>query len=325
MNYTLNYTEDWSINDIKIILSNPLGNNILTKVKPDPELSNITIRYNFINLIKDYIKFIDSLIIEADILFSLPLPQTHLYDSSIGIIFHFNVVKQFIKKFTNIIKTHKTFNKRIGIISAGTSDLPLVAIGCVLLILGDLNVIPYYDYGVDSIVRTKSILNELKSNKLNIVIAGMENALSHIISNNVNKPIICVPSSCGYGYGKGESAILSLLQANSGMIIFNNDNIYGACVLAEQMIGIKNVTFVKSFDLSNICEFSVAENNMVIVDDELGVTTNIIAGIIKNNKLFVPVIGLANNNTVKIMLNGCVPYGVVMNNKININKLISKL
>lgn len=69
-----------------------------------------------------------------------------------------------------------------------------------------------------------------------IVIAGMEGALPSIVSGLVEVPVIGVPTSIGYGTGKGGSAALhTMLNSCSPLAVVNIDNGYGAAVLAYKI------------------------------------------------------------------------------------------
>jgi hypothetical protein len=70
-----------------------------------------------------------------------------------------------------------------------------------------------------------------------IVVAGMEGALPSIVGGLVDKPVIAVPTSVGYGASfKGLSALLAMLNScASGVCVVNIDNGYGAGYLASMI------------------------------------------------------------------------------------------
>lgn len=123
----------------------------------------------------------------------------------------------------------------IAIISAGTSDIPVVEQAKeTALILGN-KVKVINDVGVAGIHRLFSKLDEIKKAKVIIVVAGMEGALASVIGGLVNKPIIAVPTSVGYGASlNGIAALLSMLNScASGVSVVNIDNGFGAAYNAS--------------------------------------------------------------------------------------------
>lgn len=123
----------------------------------------------------------------------------------------------------------------IVIISAGTSDLPVVEEAYeTAKILGN-KVIRITDVGVAGIHRLFARLDVIRSAKVVIVIAGMEGALASVIGGLVDKPVIAVPTSVGYGANFGGiSALLSMLNScASGVSVVNIDNGFGAAYNAS--------------------------------------------------------------------------------------------
>lgn len=123
----------------------------------------------------------------------------------------------------------------IAIICAGTSDLPVVEEAVeTAKILGN-RVERITDVGVAGIHRLFSKLDIIRGAKVVIVIAGMEGALASVIGGLVDKPVIAVPTSVGYGanFG-GVSALLSMLNScASGVSVVNIDNGFGAAYNAS--------------------------------------------------------------------------------------------
>jgi NCAIR mutase (PurE)-related protein len=123
----------------------------------------------------------------------------------------------------------------IAIVAAGTSDLPVVEEAYeTAKILGN-KVIKVIDVGVAGIHRLFSKLDVIRDAKVVIVIAGMEGALASVIGGLVDKPIIAVPTSVGYGANFGGiSALLSMLNScASGVSVVNIDNGFGAAYNAS--------------------------------------------------------------------------------------------
>ncbi|MDD7792841.1 nickel pincer cofactor biosynthesis protein LarB [Clostridium sp. 'White wine YQ'] len=123
----------------------------------------------------------------------------------------------------------------IAIVSAGTSDLPVVEEAVeTAKILGN-RVEKITDVGVAGIHRLFSRLDIIRGAKVVIVVAGMEGALASVIGGLVNKPVIAVPTSVGYGANFGGlSALLSMLNScASGVSVVNIDNGFGAAYNAS--------------------------------------------------------------------------------------------
>lgn len=123
----------------------------------------------------------------------------------------------------------------IAIISAGTSDMPVVEEAVeTALILGN-RVERIVDVGVAGIHRLLSKLDIIRGAKVVIVIAGMEGALASVVGGLVDKPVIAVPTSVGYGANFGGlSALLSMLNScASGVSVVNIDNGFGAAYSAS--------------------------------------------------------------------------------------------
>lgn len=123
----------------------------------------------------------------------------------------------------------------IAIVSAGTSDLPVVEEACeTAKILGN-KVEKITDVGVAGIHRLFSRLEIIRGAKVVIVVAGMEGALASVIGGLVDKPIIAVPTSVGYGANFGGlSALLCMLNScASGVSVVNIDNGFGAAYNAS--------------------------------------------------------------------------------------------
>lgn len=118
----------------------------------------------------------------------------------------------------------------IAVITAGTSDIPVAEEAAVTAELLGNKVIRIYDAGVAGIHRLVDKLPEIKICRVVIVIAGMEGALASVVGGLVDKPVIAVPTSVGYGanFG-GVSALLAMLTScSSGVTVVNIDNGFGA-------------------------------------------------------------------------------------------------
>lgn len=125
--------------------------------------------------------------------------------------------------------------KIICVVSAGTSDQPVAEEACVTAETLGNRVERLYDVGVAGIHRLLSNTGVLNSANVIIVVAGMEGALASVVGGLVDKPVIAVPTSVGYGANFGGlSALLTMLNScASGVGVVNIDNGFGAGYLAS--------------------------------------------------------------------------------------------
>ena len=116
----------------------------------------------------------------------------------------------------------------IGLLTAGTSDIPIAEEVKAIARLMGVDTVQFNDVGIAGVHRLIIPLKEMiKQNvKAIVAVAGMEGALPAIVSSLVNVPVIGVPASTGYGYGgKGEAALMTMLQTCSlGLVVVNIDN-----------------------------------------------------------------------------------------------------
>ena len=120
------------------------------------------------------------------------------------------------------------------VVSAGTSDIPVAEEALITASVMGNKVDHLYDVGVAGIHRLIGKQEKLASASVLIVVAGMEGALPSVIGGLVDKPVIAVPTSTGYGTGLGGiSALLSMLNScASGVAVVNIDNGFGAGYIA---------------------------------------------------------------------------------------------
>lgn len=125
----------------------------------------------------------------------------------------------------------------IAVVTAGTSDLPVAEEAAITAeILGN-RVERITDVGVAGIHRLFSKLDIIRGAKVVVAVAGMEGALSSVIGGLIDKPLISVPTSVGYGANFGGlSALLTMLNScASGTSVVNIDNGFGAGYLASMI------------------------------------------------------------------------------------------
>jgi len=129
----------------------------------------------------------------------------------------------------------------IAVVTAGTSDIPVAEEAAITAELLGNKVVRIYDAGVAGIHRLVDKLPEIKSCRVIIVIAGMEGALASVVGGLVDKPVIAVPTSVGYGANFGGiSALLAMLTScSSGVTVVNIDNGFGAGFSASMINSMK--------------------------------------------------------------------------------------
>jgi hypothetical protein len=129
-------------------------------------------------------------------------------------------------------------NKKVAIISGGSSDLSVTLEAELALEIYGLNCQSFIDVGVAGLHRLMSHLEEINKYDVLIVCAGMEGALATVVGGLLPQPIIAVPVSVGYGVSKdGEAALNSMLSSCSpGIAVMNIDNGYGAAMAALRII-----------------------------------------------------------------------------------------
>lgn len=118
----------------------------------------------------------------------------------------------------------------VAVVTAGTSDISVAEEAAVTLEEFGNKVERIYDVGVAGLHRLLNRLPVIRGAKVVIVIAGMEGALASVVGGLVDKPVIAVPTSIGYGANfNGLSALLSMLNScAAGVSVVNIDNGFGA-------------------------------------------------------------------------------------------------
>lgn len=127
--------------------------------------------------------------------------------------------------------------KTIAVVTAGTADIPVAEEAAITAeTLGNV-VERIYDVGVAGIHRLFANLEKIRAANVVIVVAGMEGALASVVGGLIDKPVIAVPTSIGYGANLGGlSALLSMLNScANGVGIVNIDNGFGAGYLASSI------------------------------------------------------------------------------------------
>lgn len=150
------------------------------------------------------------------------------------------VVERAIRGSTILVSAQELrFNKsdpQIGIICAGTSDIPIAEEARLMAKAMRCVGRTHYDVGIAGMHRLLPALKEMMERNVEavVVVAGMEGALPSVISSLVDLPVIGVPTSVGYGMGAGGiGALTSMLQTCTfGLAVMNIDNGIGAGAFA---------------------------------------------------------------------------------------------
>lgn len=155
------------------------------------------------------------------------------------------LVRERIPKITydsvsHILKAEKKGKQRegkIAVCTAGTADIPVAEEAAQTAEYFGARVERIYDVGVSGLHRLLASLEAIQSANCIIAAAGMEGALASVIGGLVDKPVIAVPTSVGYGANlKGLSALLTMINScANGIAVVNIDNGYGAGYMAAQI------------------------------------------------------------------------------------------
>ncbi|RIP37056.1 nickel pincer cofactor biosynthesis protein LarB [Staphylococcus gallinarum] len=127
---------------------------------------------------------------------------------------------------------------KAAIICAGTSDLPIAEEAALTAQVMGTEVERFYDVGVSGIHRLFDHIETIRKCKVSVVAAGMEGALSSVISGLVAHPIYAVPTSIGYGANlNGVTTLLAMINSCApGTSVLNIDNGFGGGYNAAMLI-----------------------------------------------------------------------------------------
>ncbi|MBS7657740.1 MAG: nickel pincer cofactor biosynthesis protein LarB [Candidatus Bathyarchaeia archaeon] len=139
-----------------------------------------------------------------------------------------------IKKFNAYTPNIK---RKIGIITAGTSDIPIALEAKIIAEEMGCEVLTVFDVGIAGLHRLFNPLKDMIKQNVDaiIVVAGMEGALPSLVASLVDVPVIGVPTSIGYGIGeKGLGALITMLQSCTlGLSVVNIDGGVAAGIFAS--------------------------------------------------------------------------------------------
>lgn len=153
-----------------------------------------------------------------------------------GITFDYNKRAKILIIYKEDLVNFNPEYGKVGLLTAGTSDIPIAEEAKVIVEQGGCEVISSYDIGVAGIHRLFPQIAHMVEEDVCafIVCAGMEGALPSVVAGLVDVPVIAVPTSVGYGVGAdGKAALYSMLQSCApGLSVVNIDNGFGAGVFA---------------------------------------------------------------------------------------------
>ncbi len=140
------------------------------------------------------------------------------------------------------------YSGTIGILSAGTADLPVAEEAAITAELSGFRVQRLWDVGVAGIHRLLDNRHVIAQASVLIVVAGMEGALPSVVAGLADCPTIAVPTSVGYGASFGGLApLLTMLNScAAGVGVVNIDNGFGAAILAGQILRTGNKLQISS-------------------------------------------------------------------------------
>jgi len=129
----------------------------------------------------------------------------------------------------------------IAVVTAGTSDLPVAEEAAVTAEIFGNRVERIVDVGVAGVHRLFDKLDLIRGALVIVVVAGMEGALPSVVGGLVDKPVIAVPTSVGYGASfQGVAALLAMLNSCAGGVsVVNIDNGFGAGYIASMINKLK--------------------------------------------------------------------------------------
>lgn len=142
-----------------------------------------------------------------------------------------------ISRIVKIEKEEKERKGCIAVCTAGTADIPVAEEAAQVAEYFGSYVERIYDVGVSGIHRLFSRLDTIQGANCVVAVAGMEGALASVIGGLVDKPVIAVPTSVGYGANMhGLSALLTMINScANGIAVVNIDNGFGAGYMATQI------------------------------------------------------------------------------------------
>ncbi len=142
-----------------------------------------------------------------------------------------------VSRIIKIEKEGKLRQGKAAVCTAGTADIPVAEEAAQTAEYFGTAVERIYDVGVSGIHRLLAKMDTIQQANCVVAVAGMEGALASVLGGFVDKPVIAVPTSVGYGASmNGLSALLTMINScANGIAVVNIDNGYGAGYLAAQI------------------------------------------------------------------------------------------
>ncbi len=142
-----------------------------------------------------------------------------------------------VSKILKIEREGKVRSGKAAVCTAGTADIPVAEEAAQTAEYFGTAVERIYDVGVSGIHRLLANIDTIQQANCVVAVAGMEGALASVLGGLVDKPVIAVPTSVGYGASMhGLSALLTMINScANGIAVVNIDNGYGAGYLAAQI------------------------------------------------------------------------------------------
>ena len=150
---------------------------------------------------------------------------------------HSAVYHPLARTITLTRKKHSPPESYIAVVTAGTSDLPVAEEAAITAEIFGNRVERIVDVGVAGVHRLFDKLDLIRGARVIVVVAGMEGALPSVVGGLVDKPVIAVPTSVGYGASfQGVAALLAMLNSCAGGVsVVNIDNGFGAGYIASMI------------------------------------------------------------------------------------------
>lgn len=324
------YSEKW--NTCEIIMRLNDQPRIFSRCEPDiidaiayPQIKRISM-YDLVNIFNDGLDMVNSKFSEI----KCKANDTHVYEPTTKLLINREMMNLF---FNNVEKlysseildtSNKTSNKTIGLISAGLADVTYILQAFIILTCLGHRVNIKTDIGINQIsIMNKNLIDKLNQNQINLVIAGMENALTDVLATLTNKPILAVPSDVSYGYGNnGKSSLQSLLNSPmKGVGIFNITNVYSACIAAHKLLScVKPFNDIKIYEPLTLFDILTSKperdefTTILLHEEHNGSRAGVISSVNPDKSVFV--INTSNNKQVtKSILNICVPGIIYVNSR----------
>jgi len=147
------------------------------------------------------------------------------------------IVYDKISHILKIEKENKQYIGKIAVCTAGTADIPVAEEAAQTAEYFGNKVDRIYDIGVSGLHRLLSKIDRIREANCVVAVAGMEGALASVLGGLVERPVLAVPTSVGYGANmNGLSALLTMINScANGVAVVNIDNGYGAGYMASQI------------------------------------------------------------------------------------------